>query len=481
MSVQLDSSRVQFVLVGTVAVASAVLLLATTHRWGLGVSYDSVVYVQASHSLSEIPLPQPRDHGGEALYWWAPAYPVLLRAFGGDYSGGRLLNALLLALGAVLVGAVSWRLIGRDTAAVASGLYAFSPAAYDAHLNLLAEPMFLLLATTALGLIAAGRGTLAGGVTATAVLTRYAALPLLVVGALFLRGRERVKFIGVGVACYGGWLIRNEVVAGQATGRQAQWHPLSLRASAHELHALVEVLVTPGRLPSLRYAHAGLVVQLAVAAAVIFAFVRMHARTPPRIVTIGLAYVLVYSVFLIATASLFDAATPVDERLLVPAVPPLVLAVSWIVRAQPLVALIPICAFILATAQESRTVSLYGLDYSGQIWSSSRFDGASLPRGTLYSNWPAAVAYFAGRSPRRLPSRVDPHTLAPNLRYDQEWAQLTRSVRQGHAALVVFDNGFLQIAPSGIPIWQQPDFRKRCRALNEIVHVCSGGVGGLGR
>ena len=63
------------------------LLVVTTHRWGLGVNYDSVVYVQASHNLSSIPLPQPRDHGGEALYGWPPIYPLALKLFGGGYSG----------------------------------------------------------------------------------------------------------------------------------------------------------------------------------------------------------------------------------------------------------------------------------------------------------------------------------------------------------------------------------------------------------
>ena len=70
-----------------IAISAAGLLVVTTHRWGLGVNYDSVVYVQASHNLSSIPLPQPRDHGGEALYGWPPIYPLALKLFGGGYPG----------------------------------------------------------------------------------------------------------------------------------------------------------------------------------------------------------------------------------------------------------------------------------------------------------------------------------------------------------------------------------------------------------
>ena len=50
------SSRHLIVLLGIAASAAALLLIAT-HRWGLGVSFDSVVYIQASHDLSSIPLP----------------------------------------------------------------------------------------------------------------------------------------------------------------------------------------------------------------------------------------------------------------------------------------------------------------------------------------------------------------------------------------------------------------------------------------
>ena len=81
------ASRCAVVALIVVGAASAALLLYATHTWGLGVSYDSVVYVQASHDLSSISLPQPRDHGGEPLYWWAPLYPLALKLVGGGYGG----------------------------------------------------------------------------------------------------------------------------------------------------------------------------------------------------------------------------------------------------------------------------------------------------------------------------------------------------------------------------------------------------------
>ena len=87
-----------------IGLAAAGLLLYATRAWGLGVTYDSVVYVQASHDLSSISLPQPNDHGGEPLYWWAPVYPLALKLVGGGYDGARLLNAFLLLTGVILIG-----------------------------------------------------------------------------------------------------------------------------------------------------------------------------------------------------------------------------------------------------------------------------------------------------------------------------------------------------------------------------------------
>jgi hypothetical protein len=448
------------------------MLLVATERWDLGVSYDSVVYVQASHHLGSIGLPQPRDHGGSALYWWAPVYPVALKAVGGTYSSARLLNAFLLVVGVLLVGGVAWHAIGALGGVTAGALYAFSPPVFASHLNLLAEPLYLILSVAALALIAARRSTFAGLATAAAILTRYAGLPLIIVGAVLLRGRDRVRFLVTSLAIYVAWLIRNELAAGETTGRQLHWHPPSWSAASDGVRAFVHLFITSGHLPSIRLAGAGLIVQLAATSALVVAVVGSGRERPPRIVTAALGYAIVYCAFLAVTVVLFDAGTPLDERLFVPVVPSIVLTVAWLARARPMIAVVLAGAFALTTLQQARTVSLYGIDYSGKTWSAARIDAASLPAVQLYSNWPAAVAYFTGRSPRRLPARVDPHTLVANPKYAQELAALANNVRHGEAALVVLNDEFLQIAPSGTPITETPAFKSHCRPLTEIVDLC---------
>jgi len=466
------SAWTQSALLLAVAASATAILLWSTERWGLGVSYDSVVYVQASQHLGSIALPQPRDHGGRALYWWAPVYPVVLNVFGGGYSGARILNSLLLLIGGLLVGVIAWRAVGSLAGVTAGALYAFSPAVFAAHLNLLAEPLYLVLAVASLALIAARRATLGGLATAAAVLTRYAGLPLIAVGALLLRGRDRLRFLVTSLAIYVAWLIRNEIAAGQTTGRQFRWHPPSESSVADGWHAVVHLFITSGHLPTIPFDGAGLLVQLTAAAALVAAVVLAERRDPPRIVTAGVSYAILYCAFLVVTVAWFDAGTPLNERLLVPVVPSIVFALAWLVRSLPIVAVVLVGAFAVATVQQARTVSIYGLDYSGKTWSAARITAASLPPVPLYSNWPAAVAYFTGRSPQRLPARIDPHTLAANRKYEVEMKQLASNVRRGRAALVVLNDDFLQIPPSGTPITQKPAYRKLCHPLTDVVDLC---------
>src|SRR6476660_460466 len=108
-----------FVAIAGAGLAGALSVFVATREWGLGVSYDSVAYVQASHHWS-VDLPQPRDLGGQPLYWWGPIYPLVLRAAGSSYSHARLVNAGLLLVGAAVVGAVARRAISNRAGVVAA-------------------------------------------------------------------------------------------------------------------------------------------------------------------------------------------------------------------------------------------------------------------------------------------------------------------------------------------------------------------------
>jgi hypothetical protein len=456
--------------------------LASTHTWGLGVSYDSVVYVQASDSLSSIPLPQGQDSGAKALYWWAPAYPLALRAIGGSYPSARFLNALLLFLGAVLVGAIAWRTIGSRAGLFAGALYAVWPAVFASHLSLLAEPLFLVLATATLGLIAFRHPAWAGAAAAGATLTRYAGLPLILTGAILFNGRDRWRFLAISVPPYLLWLVRNEIVAGETTGRQLRWHPPDWPFVENGLRGALHLFVTDGYLPSINlpFLQAGLLVELCAGAALVIAFLRADRTPVPRIVVIAAVYAGLYCVFLAVTVLLFDAVTPLDERLLLPIVPSLVFAIAWLTRRTPAAAVVLICVFGLVTLQQARFFSNYGEDYSGRIWSAVSFEGVQLPPGELRSNWPGAVAYLTGRSPQRMPRQSDAHTDAPNPNYEQDMRNLATAVSTGETTLVLLDGAFLQLTGSGTPLPDTAPFRGQCHRVTRIITICGHGTSAPG-
>jgi hypothetical protein len=264
------------------------------------------------------------------------------------------------------------------------------------------------------------------------------------------------------------------LTAGQATGRQPRWHPPDWAILTEALHTVAHLFVTEGDLPSIELPliDPGSITQLVAVAALLVAVVRADRRHMPPIVAIGLIYAGLYCAFLLLTVSLFDAGTPVDVRLLVPIVPSIVFTIAWLTKQTPITAVAIFCVFAVATLQQARTVSLYGLDYSGRIWSAGSFERVSLRPGDLRSNWPAAVAYFTNRSPGQMPQRFDPHTLDTNPHYARDLRDLAQAVRNGRTTLVILDNAFLQLPARETPLPQTALFRKHCRAVTKIVTIC---------
>jgi hypothetical protein len=463
------------VLLATAASVASLLLIAT-QRWGLGVSFDSVVYIQASHDLSSIPLPQPLDDGGEALYHWAPGYAIALKAFGGSYVGARFLNVVLLFAGVLLIGGMTWRLVDRRAGLIAAGLYAASPTVFDMHLALLAEPLYLVLAIAALWLLAEERSVAAGLVVGAAALTRYAAFPLILLGGVTLRGRDRRSFLAISVSLYAAWMVRNRLAAGHTTGRQLAWHPPGWDKLEEGGRTLLHLLTTPGRLPSIHTGslNAGVAAELVAAAAIVASLIALRGSTrPPRLVTICVAFVPLYLAFVLVTVTVFDALTPLDARLLVPLFPSLAVSLAWIMRQRVALAAIVIAVFTVATLQEVRTHRELGSDYSGRVWNAARITQADLPPTRLYSTWPAAVAYFTGRSPRRVPRPTDKATGKRNENYGAQMSELARAVRRGRAALVLLDERLIQVASPFPPIVDDPRFRSHCRLVRDAWLVCA--------
>ena len=144
--------------------------------------------------------------------------------------------------------------------------------------------------------------------------------------------------------------------------------------------------------------------------------------------TIGLVFGGLYCAFLLLATSVFDAVVPIDERLLVPLVPTLAVAVAWLVRGVPVAALILVCVFAASVLQQVRTCRCTGSTTrvaSGAPPASTAFcfrPDVSSPTGRL--PWPISPAV---RRPE-LPRPTDAHTRDRNDHFDRDMQDLARRV-----------------------------------------------------
>ena len=176
---------------------------------------------------------------------------------------------------------------------------------FTAHLNLLASPPLPRPRDARAGFDRIAAGGAAGLAAAAATLTRYAGLPLILVGAILLRGRDRLWFLAASIGPYALWIVRNQLTAGEASGRQARWHPPDWAIMETALRTTGHLFVTDGRVPSLTLplVAPGLILQIVALAAIALALLRTDRSAMPRIVRVGLVYAALYAAFLVLTVS----------------------------------------------------------------------------------------------------------------------------------------------------------------------------------
>jgi hypothetical protein len=207
---------------------------------------------------------------------------------------------------------------------------------------------------------------------------------------------------------------------------------------------------------------AGLTVLVAVAALILV--VRLLARPrrteerPPAVILgwILAVFSLVYPLFLIASLTLVDASTPLDDRILSPLlVASLALAVLALgdvlsVRRGPrrlrMVIGLGVVGFLALTLYRGYGTVLRlregGQGYAARAWQDSELIGwvRGLPAEvSIYSNELDAVYLQTGRQAFQVPIRWDPVRQAPREDYPEQLAAMRRRVQEEGAVLVLFD------------------------------------------
>ena len=220
------------------AALGAVLALARQVPYGVGLHWDSFIYVSVARNL--LAGEGFRDYVGSVLVTWPPLYPLLLAVISGDvldpYDVAGPLNAALFGLTIFFVGQYLWRrLKSRFLVVWAAFTIALAPPLAWLASHALTGAAFTLLLTLTLirtdAFLAKGRTSSlvwAGVWAALAWQTRYVggALPAAVAVMLLLqhgaRPAQRVRraagFLLLAGAPMALLLVRNRLLSGTFTG-----------------------------------------------------------------------------------------------------------------------------------------------------------------------------------------------------------------------------------------------------------------------
>lgn len=421
--------------------AGLVAVVAATAK-GLYVSPDGVFYVGTARNwLDGRGFTPPA--GLPPVEHFPPLFTVLLAGLGLDpLDAARVVNAVAFAGIVLLAGlAVRARTGSVPAALVAAVLTVAAQDLLTYSASALSEPVFILLAVSALVALGAhlerprpGLLAAAAVLAAAAFLTRYVGVALVVagVGALLWRRRWLDTAIFAAVSCLpvAAWLAW----AGSGD-RSVVFHPFGWDYLGQAVRPFTRWLVPwPG--PPV-----GLVIALGLVAAGAVVMARAGARRPLPVLLV--AFSVAYLAVLVGYRTFTDATGRLDARFLSPLhVVAILLVVPALWRRAPLrpaLALLAVAQVAGAVAWTAGGLTDDGISrrgYTAEAWERSsivaRLAESDEP---VYSNGFDAVFLHTGRSTRPIPAEKDYLTGRANPRYAEELA----AIRAGGGLVAYFD------------------------------------------
>jgi hypothetical protein len=463
----------------------ALVLEATRH--GADLTSDSIVYIDAAKNLlagrglsrlSGVEGIKPITH-------FPPLLPLVLAGLERlgieALEAGRLLNAAAFGVTVAIAGAfVSSTSRNPWIPVLAALMVAVSPVLLELCSWIMTEPLYLMFGLGGLlCLVAFGRSRrklwliLSAGFIASAALTRYAGVSLIVAGsvALLLDLRRESRraalrktlplFLILCLAPVLVWSLRNLVLTGGVANRSLSWHPVTV-SHIKRLLAVVWEWFLPFQFDYLALyvtmaavlVGVGLVLRVLCARGVKTAATSLMSMLWLSPSGLLILYVLAYSGLLAATLLLFDATTPVDQRILSPICLSLIVLGALAVespssssaqgsRGMLIAALcgLAITSYGIRTARLIPVLRDEGLGFANRGWvdAGNVAEIRCLPRDTLvYTNNLEALEFFYGRGGYITPLPVDAVTQLPWRDYDQQLAAMQEALRQGDAVLILF-------------------------------------------
>ena len=449
------------------AFAALLLLLVVTHRHGVGLSLDSVVYARAAQSVAErgtldVPLTWwDSDQSRTQLSHFPPALPLALAAISestgaSPYEAARWLNAACV-FATLLVALLP--IADSTFALLVMTALLIAPWFATLHLWLWSEPLFLLLALLAfrLGVTVQARGATTGRILllglccGLATLTRYAGVSLFAgFGLLLLLSRDAFGAKLRRLLWYGG-------AYAVTTGPWAWW--LSTTAEAprslglYTEHAWSRVVLPMARTLVGAFVPSSwpLPVAIGLLAGGFFFAARAYARHPRGSAelrigsTVYVAGVLIVAhvIFVVAARLFADAGIPMDERIFSMALLLVAVALSDVAKSlfptgMPVIPGVLAAGIalsnVVATAPHVAYAVRHGHGYLSEDWAGSEtlaWLRSAPPELTIFSNAPDVICAWLPVTAKYTPAISESDRLA-------EFA--ARVGRAAPAAVVLFDD-----------------------------------------
>ena len=449
-------------------------------RDGLGVSPDSIVYLSTAKNLLD-------GNGffdrGHPMTHYPPGYPMLLAAVGflmhGDVlDAARWLHAALFATNIVLMGVAVMIGTRRNltAASIVMLFLLFSVPMIDVHSMLWSEPPFIALTLSGFLLLMRHIAMPDRRVLLLASLALGLAMSMRFVGVIVIPGlgmilllssdravsaRRRDAVIAIAVASLplGAWILRNVATAKELSDWRLSFHPVGLGHARVLLNTLHDFFLTVFVADIWKVVDVAAVLTLVGLGLAYLSRRRYFSRKSMdqgTVLQIMCAlYFVSYVTFVVLAISFLDARTPLDNRMLLPALLPLLVALislSWVASRESENVVIwraTLFFLLLCTSVDANRAVAEAIDIRGNgrslnsvAWQNSPTLSALVhrfPSRTVYSNGEDAIWFRTARKSVSIPREVNPDTMLPNGDYAPELAAMCAAIRRSDAVLVYLD------------------------------------------
>ncbi|MFA6637056.1 MAG: hypothetical protein WCV56_08175 [Candidatus Omnitrophota bacterium] len=458
----------------------AFMLMYWITSQGTGVSPDSTTYIEAARSLIA-------GNGffahGKVMTRYPPGYPILIGAVdllhpGDVLQATRFLAALFFGANLVLLGLAVHLCTKRSLVATVCAmlLFLFSAPTISVHSMAWTEAPFITFSMASFLLFSfyVPRPRLYVLVLASLMLgfaaaTRYVGVVLFPTIALAfflldnrslrLKIRDIVIFVGVASLPLVSWLIRNILIAQSATNREFAFHPVGLSHAKNMIFTLGNFVLPIPIAPLIKAICVAVVVAF-LFCGILFIYRKVYSKqdaTPTSIVfsVLCVMYTVIYVVFLFISISFFEAHTPLDNRILLPAI--LALASAGIILAWSLseelnrhwiwygfVLLVVFSVSINMIPAIATAVGIHknGRGYTSRYWNNSdiiAYLSDTHEIRTIYSNGSDVIRFLTGKEAVIIPAKVSSSTLRMNEDYEEKLNQMVQECSEGKALIVYFN------------------------------------------